>query len=263
MLLRMLRSLLISALAGTLGAALPTAVAALPETREETVEVRTEEGLRLEGVLVVADVPAVARRPVVVLLHDLARDRDSLLPAVDALAARGLAVLSLDLRGHGRSRTQGESDLYTFQVRPAAELHRIAADIGLFLAALRARTDLDAGRVGLLGVGHGALAAAETAARLPAVKALVLVDIAAPVVGFRPEHDLGLFGARPALLVASALPNSRARTEALAGYGGGPREVFTSALFELTDRVLREDPAALERTAAWFARWLPPAGARR
>ncbi|MEO5815688.1 MAG: alpha/beta hydrolase [Gemmatimonadaceae bacterium] len=101
--------------------------------------------------------------PAVVLLHgSTASDRNNgklPLPGVfwqiaDTLARRGIATLRYDQRGIGGSG--GTSASATVQVR--------AADARAALAYLRARSDVDPDRLGVLGLSEGALAAMLVAA---------------------------------------------------------------------------------------------------
>jgi pimeloyl-ACP methyl ester carboxylesterase len=230
--------------------------------REEDIGAVASDEVQLKGVLMLPDTeaPAGARRwPLAILLHDLGRSRDSLFQAADALVARGVAVLLMDVRGHGRSMRVRERDLYSFIGRPHKELHRAVGDQRLLIDQLRARSDVDVQRVAILGVGFGAFIAAESAARFPEVRALVLVDPHPSTAGFKSEQDLGLFGTRPVLLVGSALPQSKAQVTALSRYGAGERTVAVSEHFATQDRVLAEDPELLGRTALWIAERLSAA----
>lgn len=228
-------------------------------TREESISVESADHVRLEGVLLLPDPPPAAERPpkgwpLAVLIHSVNRSRDSLLALADSLAAQGFACLRMDLRGHGTSvRYKGSSALYSFMVRPPKELRLAVDDQQLELDALRNRRDLDLDRVALVGVGQGALIAAEAAARTPSVRALVLVDTLRPTSGFEPDRDLGLFGSRPALIVASAYPQSRAIAEQLAGFGEGERRLLESDAFETVDRLLPEGAPALAEIGQWLA----------
>jgi pimeloyl-ACP methyl ester carboxylesterase len=114
----------------------------------------------------------------------------------------------------------------------------------------------------VLGIGRLALVAAEAGAQIPQVKALVLVDPTDPSLGFKPNRDLGLFGARPVLFVATAFQPSLDLVNLYAEYGAGERTVYQSDIFERADRVLPSGSAALIYVADWIAARLgvpPPA----
>ena len=143
--------------------------------------------------------------------------------------------------------------IYTFPILPESHIRRGSYDQGQVYDAIVADKRLDEQRVAIVGVGVGALVAAEAAWRaFDATDALVLVDPAAEIAGFRPTRDMGLFGERPALMVCSALARSKAMARRLASYGHGPREVSCVEDFEVTDRLLQSGKEALEIVGSWL-----------
>ncbi len=233
----------------------------LPATRETDVRLEASDGVILEGVLELPDpVPQGVRLPVVVLVHSHGRDRTSLLPLADALASRGYAVALMDQRGHGASRSTRDNRIYAFPLLPARELRKAREDQVLLLRELSRNPVVDTARVAFVGVGYGALIAAAAAAHLPEARALVLVDVSAPVAGYRPERDLGLFDRRPVLLVASAFPESRARARRLAEYGNGERTVLPLDAYEERDRLLPAGSPGIAAILDWLTDHLPPGG---
>ncbi|MBP7146099.1 MAG: alpha/beta hydrolase [Acidobacteria bacterium] len=239
-------------------------VAGAPATRESTVELTAADGVLLKGVLAVPDVPGTEGRrwPVAILIHDHKRSRDSLLDLCDALAAAGVASVRMDQRGFGQSTATADKSFYVFPIVPEAHLRRAVGDQKLLLEWLRQDPAIDATRLAVVGVGHGALTAAEFAGRGSAVKALVAVDPVEAVAGFRPEQDLATYDRRPALIVCSAFPQSRARAARWAEYGLGPRVVHCDESFDSRDRLLRAGADVTNEIATWVARELaPPASA--
>jgi fermentation-respiration switch protein FrsA (DUF1100 family) len=88
--------------------------------------------------------------------------RRRLKPAL-LLARHGYGVLTFDWRAHGQS--EGEmSTLGYYEMR----------DVEAALAWLQAQPDIDAGRIGMLGESMGAVTAIRAAARLPAIRAVVV-----------------------------------------------------------------------------------------
>ena len=139
----------------------------------EDVVVTTAAGLRLAGTLTRPATRAGARLPAVVLITGSgAQDRDEATPAVrgyqpfreiaDTLSRRGIAVLRLDDRGVGGS-----------DAGPAtATSADFADDVRAAVAWLRARSDMDPRRIGLVGHSEGAIeapmiAATDTSLRAP------------------------------------------------------------------------------------------------
>jgi dipeptidyl aminopeptidase/acylaminoacyl peptidase len=145
--------------------------------RAEEVKVRTPSGLTLAGTLTLPHRAAMARMPAVVLITGSgAQDRDehsAYLPEsyrpfrqiADTLSRRGIAVLRLDDRG------VGASDAGPLTATSAD----FANDVRAALAWLRARSDIDPARVGLVGHSEGGIIAPMVAATDPRVRSIVLI----------------------------------------------------------------------------------------
>lgn len=153
-----------------------TAPAGAPYTAEDVV-VPTRDGHRLAGTLT-RPLRAGPLPCVVTITGSGQQDRDEAIALVrgyrpfrevaDALGRRGIAVLRLDDRGVGGSDAPARG----------ATSETFADDVEDALAWLRARPDVDRGRLALLGHSEGGLVAPLVAARDPQVRALVL--LAAP-----------------------------------------------------------------------------------
>ncbi len=102
--------------------------------------------------------------PVVVLCHGFCGIQDVLLPAfADAFVAAGYAAVTFDYRGFGASG--GEQG----RLVPAMQIE----DIATVLAFVKARSELDAARIGVWGTSLGGGHVLAAAAADPAVKAVV------------------------------------------------------------------------------------------
>jgi dipeptidyl aminopeptidase/acylaminoacyl peptidase len=140
------------------------APAGAPYTAED-VMVRTPAGLTLAGTLTMPAHRAGARVPAVVLITGSgAQDRDENTPFLeqwrpfreiaDTLSRRGIAVLRLDDRGVGASDAGSAT----------ATSADYADDIRAALAWLRARPEVNAARIGLVGHSEGGIIAPMVAA---------------------------------------------------------------------------------------------------
>jgi len=69
----------------------------------EIVHIPTDDGQSLEGSF---RKPASGKAPAIVLVHDAGGDRSQLDPLADKLSKQGFGVLTLDLRGHGGSKSE-------------------------------------------------------------------------------------------------------------------------------------------------------------
>lgn len=105
------------------------------------------------------------KQAAVVLIHDYGATRASLLPLVKPLHEAGMVVLSVGLRGCGTSGSAG----LTFGINESQ-------DVTAAVEMLRRRQFIDAGRIGVVGVGTGATAALLAAQRDPQIAAIVIED---------------------------------------------------------------------------------------
>ena len=146
----------------------------------EEVSIPSADGVRLSGTLALPAGTSAARKvgAVVLISGSGPQDRDESVPTVpgyrpfrdiaDTLARRGIAVLRYDDRGFGES---------TGNFAAATPLD-FAQDVRAAVAWLRARPEIAAGRVGLIGHSEGGLVAPIVAADDKAIGAVVL--LAAP-----------------------------------------------------------------------------------
>ncbi|OGO51129.1 MAG: hypothetical protein A2148_07190, partial [Chloroflexi bacterium RBG_16_68_14] len=126
----------------------------------EEVSFPSRDGTRLAGWFIPARTAAPA--PAVVLSHGWARSRAELLPHANFLHRAGFAVLAFDYRHRGKSG----GDAITLGLRERGDL------LGA-LDALSARPEVDAGRLGVLGMSMGAVVAILVAAHDQRVRAVV------------------------------------------------------------------------------------------
>lgn len=131
----------------------------------DDVEFASADGARLRGWFVpsahhAGDEP----RPVVVVMHGWGSAAEDLLPVAPPIVDAGLSLLFVDARGHGRS------DATDFMSMP-----RFAEDIESAVGWLRARPDVDAARIALVGHSVGAGAALLVASRDPRIAGVVSV----------------------------------------------------------------------------------------
>lgn len=178
----------------------------------ETVAVKTPAGHTLAGTLTL---PAGAspEHPVaaiVTITGSGQQDRDGFIglagyrpfrQIADALARRDIAVLRMDDRGTGASGG-------TFKGSTSADF---AADVRAGLAFLRARPEIRADRLGVLGHSEGAVIVPMVAVEEPALRAIVLLagvaDPARSALHFQIrngyEHDTALESDERAALIAA------------------------------------------------------------
>ncbi|WP_419809891.1 alpha/beta hydrolase [Sphingomonas sp.] len=148
----------------TIGTTTPPATTASP-SRSEEVRFFSEQGVTLAGTL---EIPAVATAPVpvVVIVAGTGRwTRGGFADIRARLLAGGVATLTYDKRGLGRSTG---AFIDTIPV--------MAHDVATAVAYLRTRRGIDGARIALLGISQGAVAAPLVAAQDPNVAAVVALS---------------------------------------------------------------------------------------
>ena len=123
----------------------------------EDVVVRTEDGVRLSGWYVPSRNGAA-----VVMLHGAGSTRSAVLAHGVVLARHGYGVLMLDTRGHGRS--EGRAMDFGWFGDP---------DIHAAVSFLARRPDVDAERIGVVGLSMGGEQAIAAAGSDPRIKVVV------------------------------------------------------------------------------------------
>ncbi len=126
----------------------------LPADRLLAVQLPGPGGRRLAAWLALPESVPPAGAPAVLVMHGWGANASMMVPVVPPLLAAGMAVLLLDARCHGNS----DDEAFT-------SMPRFAEDIEAGLRWLRARQDIDAGRIALLGHSVGAAAALLHASR--------------------------------------------------------------------------------------------------
>ena len=139
----------------------------------------------------------------VVLLHMFGSDRTAWDPLVKHLRARGVAVLAIDLRGHGESAKQGKVDLAPrVEKRDPKLFAAMHADAFAAVQWLAKDGGCDAKRIALVGASVGCSVAIDTARRHPAdVAAVLCMSPGANYLGLDTLAQLKTFPAQAPLLL--------------------------------------------------------------
>ncbi len=141
----------------------------------------SEAGQRVPGVSAKL-AGSAGRRPAVIVLHGTGDSKEGMEPIVDALADRGFLAVAIDGRHHGE-RAKGAGD-YLQAILGAYRTgrgHPFLYDTvwdGLRLVDyLQSRPDVDAARIGMMGISKGGMETYLAAAADPRIAAAV------PVIG--------------------------------------------------------------------------------
>jgi pimeloyl-ACP methyl ester carboxylesterase len=153
---------------------------------------RTSDGI---GIAADLHVPEGARSgspaPLVVLAHQLYRDRTSWAPLVPRLLDAGWAVLAVDRRGCGGSR----GEVSTVAELRGDALGNFHLDLLEGITAVADRPGVDASRIAIVASGMSVGSAVTTARLEPSVRSLVLLS------GLIPAEEEELLLRRPELPV--------------------------------------------------------------
>ncbi len=170
------------------GAATPSA--------EGSADFKTFDLVDLRGTF---DMPSGIPAPVpsVLLLHGYGEDRTVWNDFKQQLLSRGWAVMTLDLRGHGRSTTKNGAPIQAtaeWRMQPL----EFPQDIDPALDWLKARPRIDTGKIVVIGFDVGANLALIASAKFPEVKTIVAIkpslteslSLAGGAQDFRPRSAL-------------------------------------------------------------------------
>ena len=152
------------------------AILAAAEPSVRDMSLTTPDGFQLKGTLTV---PAMGRRhPVVVLAHQFGTDRSGWKPLVDRLQAAGIATLALDLRGHGQSTQDGDTEVKVTEdfmaSAKAVGFDKIPGDLAQAAAWVRKQPGIDPNHLGLAGASLGAFSALMATPKVRPVAVLAL-----------------------------------------------------------------------------------------
>lgn len=165
--------------------------------KAERAEVIASENFKLVG----SFYPVKEQNPpVVLLLHMLGRNRGDWNVFARHLQKEGIAVLSLDLRGHGESTNYLKSYWRSFDLQ---EYQKYVPDLNSVFAYLDSK-GINNKQIGILGVGIGSNVAMNYAAMHKNIKTLVLVDPGFEYQGIKIEQAIRNYGERPIFVICNA-----------------------------------------------------------
>lgn len=194
-----MRRMIVAAVLSMLAAGLsPAAEAAMDK---EDVQLETADGVAISGYFVKG---SQEKGPAVVLLHMLSRTKEDWDPILEKylLPKTPFSYLAIDLRGHGKSTSQGE-DILDWQDFNDDYYMNMVKDCEAAVKYLRGRDDVDGESIAIVGASIGANVAIITAASDPKIKAVALLSGAMRYKGLRISDALESYGARPVFIAAA------------------------------------------------------------
>jgi alpha-beta hydrolase superfamily lysophospholipase len=171
-----------------------------------------------------------------------------------ALAARladaGLAVLAIDLRGHGASGAEAA---------PAdpGDMNSSVRDVRAARVFLSGRPEICSGRIGIAGAQIGANLAIVEASLDLLVRSLALLSPGVEYRGVRADAAMKKYNERPALLLASTEDGYASRSaRELSTMGAGTRELRLLTGAGHGTVMLARQPDLIGVLVDWFRRTL-------
>jgi pimeloyl-ACP methyl ester carboxylesterase len=152
----------------------PNSSARAAATAPPGPQIDTFDLVKLQATL---DLPSGVPAPIpaVLLLHGFGEDRSVWDDFKKTLLTRGLAVMTLDLRGHGDSKTKnGQS------IAPVADWrtspHEFPLDLDAAITWLKTQTRINSNKIAVIGVDVGANLALIASGRFQQVRTVVAVN---------------------------------------------------------------------------------------
>jgi dienelactone hydrolase len=152
---------------------------------EERLSFASESGQRVPTLLIKAK-SITGRQPAVIVLHGTGGRKEGLAGRLRELATRGFVAIAIDARYHGERATPATRGASPYQdailraYRTQQEhpfLYDTVWDVMRLIDYLQTRTDVDASRIGLMGISKGGMETYLAAAADPRIAAAV------PVIG--------------------------------------------------------------------------------
>jgi pimeloyl-ACP methyl ester carboxylesterase len=185
-----------------------------PTARAERVTFTTSDGVTIVADYYGPSLKAGEKAPVAILLHMYPSDRTSWRSFAPKLVAKGIAVLAIDMRGHGESVEPAEMNLSKRRQKRDSRLYNaMDRDVAAAYEWLSKRDDLDLARLALVGASVGCSVAIDYARLDRSVDTVVCLSPGTNYMGVNSVKHIAKYGDRPILLMAGA--EERSACEAL------------------------------------------------
>lgn len=160
-----------------------------PSFAHEVVTIECDDGYRVTGDYLRHRRFRQAPLPAAVFLHEEGRDRRIFHPLTLMCASAGLSVLVLDLRGHGENPSLKGNDPRAAGKLTPEDYGMMVSDMRNVISFLAAKSEVNGGRMGLVGSDIGANLAIMTAAQpwAAAIRCVIAVSPGLDYHGLKPE----------------------------------------------------------------------------
>ena len=209
------------------------------------VKLTTSDGVKLEAVYY-PPLSSTSGAKALLLLHEAYQDHRSWDSFGKAAQEMGYAVLSLDLRGHGKSGGEKTFDQAMDQ------------DVDAAIAWLRSAPEIDRDRLGIAGASLGANLALRAGGRYPDIQSIALLSPGMLLWDVGIAEAVIEYGARPLLLVTSEEDAYPAGTvQELDKLAKGMHEVQIYPGAEHGTQLLGAHPDLTPLLLDWFGKTIP------
>lgn len=210
-----------------------------------------------DGVNVVGDLtrPVGEARAAAILLHMMPARRDSWRELTAALAARGVACLAIDLRGHGDSVTTTDGRRLNYRDFSDGEHQQTRGDVTAAVAHLRqSMPGLATVPLVLIGASIGANLSLRFAADHPEVKAVVAMSPGLDYRGVTTAEAVQRLSPRQSLWLGASRDDQHGSWEAVHELVRlHPATVFTAEAAGHGTTMFTNHPGLVEQVADWVA----------
>jgi pimeloyl-ACP methyl ester carboxylesterase len=164
--------------------------------------------------------------PMVILLHMYRSDRSAFAPLIQPLHEAGLAVLAIDLRGHGESAT--DETRTRIMAAETAVFEEMYEDVRAAYDWLAKQEGIDRSRFALVGASVGCSIALDYAAEDKSVDTIVCLSPGTDYLGLDSKADMQNIKGRRIQLFAPDIPKEKQAAQALAALGPGVKTEIVS-----------------------------------
>ena len=246
-----------SAVAGIAGSGTSSSAA---ETPSIPVKLTTEDDLELSGTYWSPRSKRGALAPAALLLHDSGAERDDLKKIAERMWKQGFAVLTVDLRGHGKSVGK-DHDWNKSDAKKRDSLWAFATrDVEAAAEWLLGQERVHRTNLNLVAHGCGCALAARHALDDENVRSIALLEPPTACHGFDLATDLRDLGGLPTLILApnqKGSPTEKMVQEANADFGEHPYVILMATKSQTT---VLEDKKTPSKVSSWVKGEALPGG---
>jgi len=219
---------------------------------QEEVRVTTSDKLRIAGTFY-APKSKTGNSPAALLVHDAGADKSQLADVAEYLQKKGFGVLTLDLRGHGKSVTEDVNWAASDEDAQGRMWSLTVRDLKAGAAFLSDKKGIHASNLTVVGIGAGSSLAVRHAVKDENVRAVVLISPQSENFGFNLIASTGDLAGLPTLIMSAKDDRQNATRLVEAGHraNDGLEYIDTVVMKSKRDKLL-EDRRLKTELASWM-----------